>query len=286
MTKEMPVHFYRFPDAITYKYDLATACVFGVIWSYEEMSKRYCCLSQENLGKLLGYSQRSINKKVGILRKAGLINIVERKRYKNGGVVLYIVCDEQRLIELDKEVKEEQKRLLLSDETGEEDDIPTIQNNENLSLYEAGSTTTVNSNLEINTESDEGIVSHLREVHKEEDEQIIDTKKDEELLDNPLVQMAKELLNKQLGRMRIYNELKELLQKDDYDPEFILSKTKIRDMEENAERQLEEDLRDKYQKEIDIKVKLKISQYLNVYESNNELITNNIVNDRIPISGD
>ena len=51
--------------AITYKYDLLSACLYGLIWSKCHLEKGYCCASQTTLGKELKCSRKRLETGLG-----------------------------------------------------------------------------------------------------------------------------------------------------------------------------------------------------------------------------
>jgi hypothetical protein len=100
------------PYSIAYRYDLVSACLYGVIWSLSQLEQGYCCASETTLGfKLGGFKRQTISKKIKVLEKAKLIKIITRKRYKEGGVTLRIICNSTQLTLLDIEVKAELERI-------------------------------------------------------------------------------------------------------------------------------------------------------------------------------
>lgn len=97
--------FIMCPKAIIYEYDITTACLYGLIWSFSQMILGKCTLSQPQMAKKLDLSVGTINKKIRKLKKAGLIEIVVNRRYPNGGVSMHIKTVPYKLELLEEKYK-------------------------------------------------------------------------------------------------------------------------------------------------------------------------------------
>lgn len=107
MREKFGVSFICCSKALVKQFDLTTSCLYGLIWSYSQLSKGYCCASETNLGDILGCSRQTISKKIGLLKSEGLINIRSPQSYKGGGKVLRITCNPDRLFQLECQYKDE-----------------------------------------------------------------------------------------------------------------------------------------------------------------------------------
>ena len=103
--------FSPYSYAITYKYDLLSSCLFGLIWSKCHLARGYCCASEVTLGKEIKVTRQTIIKRIKVLESAGLIDVFSRERYKNGGVTLKILYCKDELMRLDAEVRAELMKL-------------------------------------------------------------------------------------------------------------------------------------------------------------------------------
>ena len=99
-------YFIMCPKSIVCEYDITTACLYGLIWSFCQMELGYCILSQPQMAKKLGRSTRSINTKFGNLKKSDLIRILKRERFPDGGVLLHTVTNHKELEKLDEKHKD------------------------------------------------------------------------------------------------------------------------------------------------------------------------------------
>jgi biotin operon repressor len=96
------VQYVSTPYALIKRFDLTTSAIYGFIWSKQQLSKGYCCVSQETIGRELGISPRTVYTKMKLLENDGFIKIVGGGNYIEGaGRTLNIVCDEDVLKELD-----------------------------------------------------------------------------------------------------------------------------------------------------------------------------------------
>ena len=118
--------------SIIYEFDLLTASLYGLIWSYSHMKLGYCKISQSKMAEKLGVKPRTISTKFGKLKKAGLIKIIERVNYPEGGVLLHTVCDKDVLLALDEKYR---NKLQKSDDDPENDFVD-VNNNDNSEMWD------------------------------------------------------------------------------------------------------------------------------------------------------
>ena len=90
-------NFIMTPKSIIDEYDLTTAALFGLIWSFSQMQLGYCKLSQSQMAEKLGFKTRCINNKFKNLKDADLIKIIKRERFPDGGVLLHVVVNEEMM---------------------------------------------------------------------------------------------------------------------------------------------------------------------------------------------
>jgi hypothetical protein len=99
-------YFVMSPKSIVLEYDLVTASLYGLIWSFSQMELGYCKLSQPQMAEKLGYKSRCINAKFANLKKSNLIKILFRERFPDGGVLLHTVCNKEALLQHDEKYKD------------------------------------------------------------------------------------------------------------------------------------------------------------------------------------
>lgn len=102
--------FISVPESLIGKYDLCTAALYGVIWSFSQMDKKVCMISQSEMGEILGVSARTINAKFKLLKDAELVTIKFQKRFPNGGTIMHLVTNPAELEKLDREYLEKQEK--------------------------------------------------------------------------------------------------------------------------------------------------------------------------------
>lgn len=95
-------HFIMCPKSIIYEYDILTACLYGLIWSFSQMDLGYCKISQRQMANKLGCKTRCINSKFANLKQSQLIFIIGSDKYPDGGVNLHVKCNPHELKMLDK----------------------------------------------------------------------------------------------------------------------------------------------------------------------------------------
>jgi hypothetical protein len=102
--KSFPVQYVSTPYALIKRYDLTTAAIYGYIWSKQQLSKGYCCTSQETIGRDIGVTPRTVYTKMQNLIEDDFIWIIGGGNYTSeSGRTLQAKCNENALIELDKD---------------------------------------------------------------------------------------------------------------------------------------------------------------------------------------
>lgn len=71
--KQIPGDFTPAPELLIEKYDAITALVFGRIWRYCQGKERACTASLETIANDLGFSTRTVMRKISMLIKDGYI---------------------------------------------------------------------------------------------------------------------------------------------------------------------------------------------------------------------
>jgi DNA-binding transcriptional ArsR family regulator len=94
--------FVSVPLKLIERTDLITAAIYGYIWSKTQLKLSICRVSQATIARDLDITRQTVNRKIKILREAGLISVWGRSSYKeNAGKTLEITCDKEALIALD-----------------------------------------------------------------------------------------------------------------------------------------------------------------------------------------
>lgn len=89
--------FLQVPLELSMKFDLLTAGIWAVIFSYQQMNNGVCSLSLAGIGKLVGCNKIAVCRKIQVLVEAGYVELRKDNRLR-GQPNWYVVTSKCQLI--------------------------------------------------------------------------------------------------------------------------------------------------------------------------------------------